>query len=87
MGKMVALDAARRRVVPMGSLEARWIVDEDEVEAYIRDAAQQTRMQALMDQQAEARLADEKASLERAELMDAHREAVLRTRAGEGRIK
>lgn len=82
MGKMVALDAARRRLVPMGSLEARWLVDEDEVDLYIKDAATQPLMQAEMDRQAARRLEDEAASAEMAELMAAHREAVRRGASG-----
>lgn len=63
---MVALDAARRKIVPTGSLEARWMVDEDEAEDCIREAKKHPKMQALMDKYAEWRLADEARSAGRA---------------------
>lgn len=61
---MVALDAPRKKVVPTGSIQARWMVDEGEVAAYLEDARKQPKMQALMGDQAEQRLEDEKSSAE-----------------------
>lgn len=63
---MVALNAPRTKVVPADSLEARWMVNEDEAEEYIRDAKKHPKMQALMERQAEDRLADEERSKARA---------------------
>jgi hypothetical protein len=62
---MVALDAPRKKVVPVGSLEARWMVDEGEVADYLKDARKHPKMQALMADQADARIEDEKISANR----------------------
>lgn len=59
---MVALNAARTKIVDRTSLEARWIVDEDEAERYIADAQKHPKMQALMEGQSARRLEDEKRS-------------------------
>jgi meiotically up-regulated gene 157 (Mug157) protein len=56
---MVALDAPRKKVVPTGSIEARWLVDEGEVPEYLAYAKKQPKMQALMEEQAKLRLEDE----------------------------
>jgi len=65
---MVALDAPRRKVVPTGSIEARWMANEGDVSEYMKGAKKQPKMQALMEGQAEDRLADEKRSAETAKL-------------------
>lgn len=65
---MVALDGARTKIVPTGSLEARWLVNEGEVEMYVKDAKKHPKMQALMKAQAERRLEDEKRAKETAAL-------------------
>ena len=70
---MVALNAARDRVVPRGSLEARWLVDEEEVDEYIKHAATQPKMQKLMAREEAARLEDEERSALAAEEFAAHR--------------
>jgi hypothetical protein len=62
---MVALDAPRKKVVPIGSLEARWMVDEGEVAEYLKDAKKHPKMQTLMADEAEKRLEDEKESAQR----------------------
>ena len=54
---MVALNAARTKVVPRDSLEARWMVDELEVDDYLKHAATQPKMQALMEKAEVRRLA------------------------------
>ena len=75
---MVALDAPRKKVVPKGSLEARWMVDEGEVDAYLKDAKKQPRMQAFMEDQAAQRLADEKKAKEQAALEAAAKQQRLK---------
>lgn len=63
---MVALNSDRSAVVPTGSLEARWLVNEDEVDDYIAQAREHPKMQAFMREQEEKRLEDEKRSAARA---------------------
>jgi len=75
---MVALDAARTKIVPTGSLEARWMVNEGDAADYIADAKKHPKMQALMKAQAEQRLEDEKRAKETAALETAHRAARLK---------
>jgi len=70
---MVALNAERSLVVERGSLEARWLVNEEDAAEYIADAKRHPKMQALMRQQAEARLADEARSAAIAEAERAYR--------------
>ena len=72
---MVALNAERTKVVERGSLEARWLVNEEDVAECIRHAALQPKMQALMRQQAEARLEDEKRSAVLKREVEAYRAA------------
>lgn len=59
---MVALNAERSKVVPVGSLEARWMVNEGDASDYIKAAKKHPKMQALMREQEAARLEDEKKS-------------------------
>lgn len=75
---MVALDAARTKVVPNGSIEARWMVEEGEVSEYLKDAKKHPKMQALMKEQAEQRLADEKVSAETAAIEASARKSRLK---------
>jgi hypothetical protein len=75
---MVALDAPRKKIVPMGSIEARWVVEQGEVDAYIKDAKKQPRMQALMEEQAAQRLADEKKAKEQAAIEAAAKQQRLK---------
>lgn len=70
---MVALDAPREKVVPVGSIEARWMVNEGDVSEYLKGAKKHPKMQALMKREAEDRLADEKRSAETAKLEAAAR--------------
>lgn len=72
---MIALDAARTRAVPAGSLEARWLVDEGEVAEYVKAAAREPLMQALMVEQAKARLSQEEAAVAAKEATDTLGEA------------
>ena len=74
---MVALDAPRKKVVPAGSIEARWMVDEGEASEFIKDAKKHPKMQALMEEQAKERLADERKAAEQAALESAARKARL----------
>lgn len=75
---MIALDAPRKKEVPVGSIEARWMINEGDKSEYIREAKKQPKMQALMEQQAEQRLADEKVAQENAKLEAAARAARLK---------
>jgi len=75
---MVALDAARTKIVPTGSIEARWMVNEGESAEYIADARKHPKMQALMKAQAEQRLEDEKRAKETAALEVAARQTRLK---------
>jgi len=75
---MVALDAPRKKVVPTGSLEARWMVNEGDAAEYIKAAKKHPKMQAMMDTQAEQRVADEKVAKETAALEAAARAARLK---------
>lgn len=75
---MVALDAPMTKVVPLGSLEARWLVNEGEVEMYTKHAKKHPRMQALMKDQAAQRLEDEKRAKEQAALEAAARQSRLK---------
>lgn len=59
---MVALDAPRTKVVPTGSIEARWMVNEGDVADVLKHARKHPKMQALMKDEAEARAEDEKRS-------------------------
>ena len=79
---MVALNAARTKVVPKGSLEARWMVDEDDVEDDIRHAVTQPKMQALMEKAEERRLEEETASVERQLIESAYRAQIRQARIG-----
>lgn len=74
---MVALDAPRKKIVPAGSIEARWMVEEGEANDMIRDAKKQPKMQAVMEEQAKERLADEKKAAEQAALEAAARRSRL----------
>lgn len=74
---MVALDAPRKKIVPTGSIEARWMVDEGEASEYIREARKHPKMQALMENQAKDRLADEKKAAENAAIEAAVRKSRL----------
>lgn len=74
---MVALDAPMKKVVPAGSLEARWLVNEGEVGEYQKHARKHPKMQALMEEQAKARIEDEKRSKETAALEAAARKTRL----------
>ena len=65
---MVALDAPRTKIVPTGSIEARWMVNEGDVSEVLKHAKKHPKMQALMKDQADDRLADEKRSAETARL-------------------
>lgn len=56
---MVALDAPRTKVVPTGSLEARWMVNEGDVSEYIKAAKKAPKMQDLMKAEAKQRQDDE----------------------------
>ena len=78
---MVALNAERSKVVERGSLEARWLVNAEDVDEYIRYAATQPKMQAVMRQAEAARLEDEQRSAELAAEIKEHRR---RLRAGGG---
>jgi hypothetical protein len=75
---MVALDAPRKKVVPLGSLEARWLVDEGEVSEYLKDAKKHPKMQALMAVEADKRLEDEKKAVERLAEEKAYRASARR---------
>lgn len=75
---MVALNADRTKVVNTGSIEARWLVDEGEVADVMREARKHPKMQALMKDEADKRLADEKVSKENAALEKAARTARLK---------
>lgn len=75
---MVALDAARTKVVPTGSIEARWMVNEGDVADVLKAAKKQPKMQALMKAQEAARLEDEKHSAEQARLEAAARVSRLK---------
>ncbi len=75
---MVALDAPRKKTVPVGSIEARWMIQESEVDMYLKDAKKHPKMQALMADQAEQRLDDEKKAKETAALEAAARQARLK---------
>lgn len=59
---MVAMDAPRTKVVPTGSIEARWMVNEGDVADVLKHARKHPKMQALMKDEAEARAEDEKRS-------------------------
>ena len=59
---MVALDAPRTKVVPTGSIEARWMVNEGDASDYIKEARKAPKMQELMTQEAAGRLEAEKES-------------------------
>lgn len=59
---MVALDAPRKKIVPTGSLEARWMVDEGDVAEFIKEAKKQPKMQDLMETEAKQRIEDEQRS-------------------------
>ena len=72
---MVALDAPRTKVVPTGSIEARWMAQEGDVSDYIKGAKKHPKMQALMKDEAEARLEGEKRSAATAAAERAHRAA------------
>lgn len=74
---MVALDAPRTKVVPTGSIEARWMVNEGDVAEYLKGAKKHPKMQAAMKEQAEQRLEAEKAARETAALEAAARKARL----------
>jgi hypothetical protein len=75
---MVALNADMTKVVPTGSLEARWMVQEGEVHEYQKHAKKHPKMQALMREQADKRLADEKRAKETAALEEAARQSRLK---------
>lgn len=75
---MVALDAPRKKVVPTGSIEARWLVDEGEVAEYLKDAKKHPKMQELMSGEAEKRLQDEKTAVERLAEEKAYRASARR---------
>jgi hypothetical protein len=70
---MVALDAPRTKVVPTGSLEARWLVNEGDVSEVLKHAKKHPKMQALMKAEAEQRLEAEKVAAEQAALEKAAR--------------
>ena len=72
---MVALDAARTKVVPAGSIEARWMVNEGEASEFIADARKHPKMQEQMNAQAAQRAADEKEAASRAAADKARRSA------------
>lgn len=75
---MVALDAPRTKTVPVGSLEARWMVNEGDVTDYLKNAKKHPKMQALMKDQAEQRLEDEKKAAEQAAVEKAARQSRLK---------
>jgi hypothetical protein len=75
---MVALDAPRKKVVPLGSIEARWLFQEGDVADAKKYAAKHPKMQALMEAEAETRLEDEKKAKETAALEGAARRARLK---------
>jgi meiotically up-regulated gene 157 (Mug157) protein len=75
---MVAMNADRTKVVETGSLEARWIVNDGDVKAYIEHARKHSKMQELMREQADKRLEDEKLAAENAALEKAARAARLK---------
>lgn len=75
---MIALDAARTKVVPADSIEARWLVNEGEASDFIRHAKKHPKMQALMREQQAEREKSQKLAAQQAALEAAAREARLK---------
>lgn len=76
---MVALNADRTEVVKdPGAIEARWMVNDGDVGAYLKEAKKHPKMQELMRAEAEKRLEDEKLAAENAALEKAARAARLK---------
>jgi len=75
---MVSLDAPRKKVVPDGSIEARWRVNEGDVADVLKHAKKHPKMQAFMEAQAKDRLEDEQHSVETAKLEAAARSSRLK---------
>lgn len=53
---MVALNDDRTKVVGVGSIEARWLVNEGDVSEYQKHARSQPKMQAKMKAEGEERI-------------------------------
>ena len=75
---MVALNSDRTKVVPTGSLEARWMVDEEEAATYIEEAKEHPKMQEVMRAAEARRLEDEAETVLRLEAEAAYKAGVSR---------
>jgi hypothetical protein len=75
---MVAMNADRTKVVEAGSIEARWMVQDGDVNEILKHARKHPRMQEVMRAEAEKRLEDEKLAAENAALEAAARVARLK---------
>jgi hypothetical protein len=75
---MVGMNADRTKVVDAGAIEARWMVQDGDVNDYLKHARKHPKMQELMRAEAEKRLEDEKTAAENAALEAAARAARLK---------